>query len=127
MKWNDRFPINKIFYDEWNASSWTQQAIANGLPMQAFSQTLGSFNRPTKALEVMIRNQQCVIHATPLLRWAFGNCELKFDSYGNTKPVKAQDNPTKKIDPVIALTESLAAYLFEQLFSGSEVVELEYS
>jgi len=128
MEINNHFPICKIFYDEWNATTWTQQAVANfgDNILQSFSQTLGSFNRGTKALEVQVRNQQCIIHATPLIRWCFSNCELKFDSYSNCKPVKAGDNPVKKIDPVIAMIEALSAHLFEQLFNNTEVVSLEF-
>lgn len=45
--------------------------------------------------------------------------------YGNCKPVKANGQITRKIDPVIAMLEALAGYLFEQLFGATEMLTLE--
>ena len=56
MQFNERFPIVKIHYDEWNATSWTQAAVAQGLNLVPMSQTLGSFNRPSKSLEIFMKN-----------------------------------------------------------------------
>jgi phage terminase large subunit-like protein len=66
-----------------------------------------------------------LIDGNPLVKWAFQNCELKTDSYGNVKPVKANGQVSRKIDPVIAMLEALAGFLFEQLFGASEIVALE--
>lgn len=89
-------------------------------------QSLGSFNRGTKTLEIQVNNEQCLIDSNPLVRFFFNNCELKFDTFGNCKPVKANNQVSKKIDGVIAMIQALSGYLFEQLFSGSmEVISLD--
>jgi len=61
-----------------------------------------------------------------LLSWAFQNVELKMDAYGNVKPMKANGQIAKKIDPVIALIEALSAHLFEELFNNVEMITLNY-
>lgn len=125
VKFNESYPIMKIHYDEWNATSWTQAAIAQGLNLVPMSQTLGSFNRPTKACEIFLKNGSLILDASPLVNWAFQNCELKTDSYGNVKPVKANNQISRKIDPVIAMLEALAGYLFEELFTNTTILSLE--
>jgi phage terminase large subunit-like protein len=125
LEFNNNHPIMKFHYDEWNATSFTQAAVAAGLNMIPMSQSLGSFNRPTKAMEIMMKNHEIVIDGNPLISWAFQNCELKLDMYGNCKPVKANGQITRKIDPIIAMLEALAGYLFEQLFGTTEMLTLE--
>lgn len=69
--------------------------IVNGIGkhggIEPMAQSLGSFNRSTKTLEILINNEQCLIDSNQLVRFYFNNCELKFDSFGNCKPVKAND------------------------------------
>lgn len=90
------------------------------------SQSLGSFNRGTKHMEISVNNEQCLIDSNALVRFFFNNCELKFDSFGNCKPVKANDQVNRKIDGVIAMIQAVSGYLFEQLFSGNmEVISLD--
>ena len=90
------------------------------------SQSLGSFNRGTKHIEICVKNKQCLIHSNSLVRFFFNNCELKFDHFGNCKPDKANDQQDRKIDGIIAMIEAVSAYLFEQLFAGSmEVISLD--
>ena len=48
------------------------------------------------------------------------------DAYGNVKPMKANGQIAKKIDPVIALIEALSAHLFEELFNNVEMISLKY-
>jgi phage terminase large subunit-like protein len=93
--------------------------------MVPMGQSLGSFNRCTKSCEIFIKNGSLLIDGTPLIKWAFQNCELKTDAYGNVKPVKANGQISKKIDPVIALLEALGAFLFEQLFGNMEMISLD--
>lgn len=89
LEFNNLFPIQKVHYDEWNATSFTQAAVAQGLNMVPMGQSLGSFNRCTKSCEIFIKNGSLLIDGNPLIKWAFQNCELKTDAYGNVKPVKA--------------------------------------
>lgn len=120
-----KYPINKFFFDEWNSSSFIQNLLAiNIIPsVEPMSQSIGSFSRPTKAFEVMVYNEQLLIDSNPLVRYCFDCVSLKYDSFGNVKPMKDTGNSgaqanTKKIDIVIAMLEALAAHLYEELFQG---------
>lgn len=69
-------------------------------------------------MEVFMKNGLLKIDGNAMISWYFNNVELKMDSYGNVKPVKANGQITKKIDGIIAAIEALSAPLFEQLFQG---------
>lgn len=109
-------PIVKVHYDEWNSVALVQQAVAQGLNMVPMSQSLGSFNRGSKSLEIFMNNDQIIIDDNPVTRWCFTNATLKLDMYGNMKPIKPA--PSKKIDSLIAAIEAMSGYLFEQLYTG---------
>ena len=105
--------IQKISYDAWQAAMFVKNAMAEGLPMEAFGQGLGNFNRPTKAFEILLRNDKIIIDKNIAVKWCFNNCELKLDHMENAKPVKAGEDPNKKIDIVIAMLEALGGYLLD--------------
>ncbi len=125
MHFNDNYPITKFMYDPWMATSFVQQAVAQGLTMQPMSQSVGSFSRSTKSFEVSSKHGQIIIDGNSLISWAFQNAELKTDSYGNIKPIKAGNMLTKKIDPVIAILTAMSGYLFEELAGSMELITLE--
>jgi len=125
---NNDYPIVRFMYDEWNATSFIQNLSAMNIiqVVEPMSQSLGSFNRGTKHIEISVNNEQCLIDSNPLVRFFFNNCELKYDSFGNCKPVKANGMINKKIDGIIAMIQAVSGYLFEQLFSGNmEVINLD--
>lgn len=105
--------LTSVAYDSWNATQWAVNATNYGLPLQPYSQALGSFNRPTKEFERLLLQGKLVIDANPIIRWAAANCELKIDLNGNQKPIKAGGVKSKKIDPIIAMLQALGAYLIE--------------
>lgn len=120
---NQVTPIVKLHYDEWNSVALVQQAVSQGLNMVPMSQSLGSFNRGSKSLEIFMNNEKIIIDDNPVTRWCFTNATLKTDIYGNIKPIKPATS--KKIDSLIASIEALSAILFEQLFGSSEILTLE--
>ena len=124
---SNRFGISKLLYDEWNATSFIQRLQALNITVcEPMSQSLGSYNRGTKTMEILVQNQQCLINSNQLVRFYFANTELKIDAYSNVKPIKACDQVSRKIDGVIAMITALSGYLFEKLFAGSmEIISLE--
>ena len=48
----------------------------------------------------------------------FGNCALKEDNNGNTKPVKINKQSSKKIDGVAAMSNALGAYLTTEHYNN---------
>lgn len=109
LKANEKVYIRSIAYDSYNATQWAISATDQGLPLEPFSQSLGSFNKPTKELERLIRSGKVVIDNNEITRFCFANVVLKFDYCDNIKPTKATNQ--NKIDGVIAMIQALGAYL----------------
>lgn len=107
--WYDKLDVQGIFYDSWNSTQLVNDLINEGLPMQAYSQSIGNFNRPTKEIERLILSEKVVIDDNPINRFCFDNVELKVDINGNCKPTC--DHTSKKIDGVISMLNALGGYL----------------
>lgn len=117
LELNSKLQIIDYGYDTYNATSWAISAEQQGLPLCAYSQTLGSFNRPTKFFEMLVRSGKCIIDKNIVTDWCFSNCELSFDHLENCKPVKANGEKSNKIDCIIAMLESLGCYLNSRYFA----------
>lgn len=117
MKLDQKLYILKIGYDSWNATQFVINATNAGLPMEPVSQSIGNFNRPTKELERIIMSGNAVIDKNPITRFCFKNVTMKFDSSGNAKPNK--ENNDKKIDGVISKIEALGVYLLTPKYSNT--------
>ena len=82
-------PIDKIATDTWNARDIMITLGDMGFDVVPFSQSIGHFNSPTKSMERLIRDGQCVIDKSQCVLWQFGNVELRMDGNGNVKPDKS--------------------------------------
>lgn len=121
MEINKVLNIDKISYDSWNATQFVIKCVEEGLPMQPYSQTLGSFNKPTKELERLILQKNVIIDNNRITRWCFSNCVIKSDHNDNIKPVKGE-NYNQKIDGVIAMIMSLGGILDNDVYNTSITV-----
>lgn len=101
-------PVDRIFYDKYNATDWAIRCSDQGLNLEPYSQTIGNFNAPTRAFERLMLGGQVVIDDNPMIRFCLRNVVLRMDVNGNVKPLK--DSDRKKIDGVIAALQALAAY-----------------
>lgn len=109
MYWYDNLDVTGVFYDSWNATTLVNNLINNGLPMQSFSQSIGSMNRPTKEMERLILSEKVVIDNNPITRFCFDNVVLKVDLNGNAKPCPQHDK--NKVDGVFSMLNALGGYL----------------
>ena len=109
MYWYDNLDVQGVFYDSWNATTLVNNLTNAGLPMQAFSQSIGSMNRPTKELERLILSEKVIIDNNPITRFCFDNVELKVDLNGNSKPCPQHDK--NKVDGVFSMLNALGGYL----------------
>lgn len=116
LKQSDILEFVDIAYDRYNANQYAIHAEDEGLPMIIYSQTLGSFNEPTRLFEALVLSGKCVIDANPAVLWCFGNVEIAEDRNFNKKPVKCDGDRTKKIDPVISMLEALGCYVHSNRF-----------
>lgn len=115
---NATVPIDKIAYDSWQSTSFIITLTEHGFNCEPYSQTIGSMNRPTKHMEMIVRSGKAVFDNNPITKWMFGNCELKEDNNGNTKPVKINKQSSKKIDGVAAMSNALGAYLTTEHYNN---------
>lgn len=123
LYWYNQFDVLGIFYDSWNATTLVNNLINAGLPMQAFSQSIGHFSRPTKEAERLILSGIATIDNNPITRFCFDNVELKVDLNGNAKPWG--DHNSRKIDGVISMLTALGGYL-DQVYGVQEAFVLPY-
>lgn len=109
LRISEKIPIERISYDQWNATEWAIRATELGLPLIPYSQAIGNFNKPTKALERAIKQGNCIIDNNEVTRWCFSNVILKRDWNENIKPTKAELQ--QKIDGVISMIMALGGLL----------------
>ena len=117
----ERYTIGGVFYDSYNATSWAIDCTAKGLPLIPFSQSLFSYNRPTKEFERLVKMGNCRIDNNILTRFCFDNVELKFDHNENCKPVKKgfAKGGSAKVDGVLSMLTALGGYLEQPKFDTS--------
>ena len=126
MKNTNNLYLLGVYYDQWNSTQFAINAEQEGLPMNPYSQSIGNFNKPTKFLEMLIKSNRCIIDRNVCVKWCFGNVELKFDHNDNCKPMKAQNDKNRKIDPVISMCEALGGYLDNTNYSDGEVLSVKF-
>lgn len=115
-----------VAFDQWNATQYAINATEEGLPLVPYSQAVGNFNKPTKYLEMLIRQGRVIIDNNPIVRWCFGNVSLKIDANENCKPTKANNDRARKIDPVISMIQALGGYLDKNKYSDGEVLSVNF-
>ena len=102
----DRFNIQEICFDRWNATQLTQNLEADfGFTMIQFGQGFASMSAPTKELEKLILEQKIAHDGNPVLRWNADNITIRSDPAGNIKIDKAKSS--EKVDGMVALVMAL--------------------
>ena len=111
-------PIYLISYDQWNSTQMIINATNFGFNCQPFSQSLSSFNRPTKEFERGMLSGNVVMDQNECVRWAFRNVLIKTDAHENQQIIKATN--MSKIDPAVSMMMALGGYLTNMMpiFSG---------
>lgn len=120
----ENFDVQGVFFDSWNAQQLVNNLINEGLPMSAYSQSIGNFNRPTREIERLLLSDMVKIDKNPITRWCFDNVELKVDINSNAKPMG--DHEKRKIDGVISMLNALGGYL-SIVYGNQEAFVLPYN
>ncbi len=97
----ERYHIQEIAIDRWNATQLASQLDGDGFEVVAFGQGYASMNWPTKKLEELVLGQKLAHGGHPVLRWMAGNVSIEKDAADNWKPSKKKS--TERIDGIVAL------------------------
>lgn len=102
----ERFDIQEVAYDPWNAMGLIPGLIADGAECVAVRQTYSGLSSACKRFEEIVISQSIRDGGNPIMRWMVGNVSVKEDADGNIRPVR--DKSPNKIDGVVALLTALA-------------------
>jgi phage terminase large subunit-like protein len=120
LEMRDRYNIREIGYDPWNAYDVEPTLTDSGITMAEIRQGFKSMSPPMKELEALLLGKHVNHGNNPILRWMFGNLEVKADENDNIRPVKGTDKK-KRIDGIVAIINAMArAILHEDTSSAYE-------
>jgi phage terminase large subunit-like protein len=125
LEQHERYAIQEIAADRWNASQIITDLAGDGLNITAFGQGFASMSGPSKELEKLILARKFRHGANPVLRWMAGNVAVIRDAAENIKPVK--DKSTGRIDGIVASIMALGraiAGVGTQWFNESNALEI---
>lgn len=123
MEINSICPIEKVSYDQWNATQLIIKLQEVGLPVKPFSQSISSMNRPTKELERNLLSNNVILDNNRITRFCFQNAVAKLDYNDNVKIIK--ESYQQKIDGVISCIMALGGVLEDTPFYG-EITSLSF-
>lgn len=102
----DIYEILEIGFDPWNAQQTATELMDEGLTMVEVRQGYKSMSPAMKDLEALLHSQRLAHGGHPILRWNFGNLEVKVDENDNIRPVKGK--ATDRIDGFVAMINAFA-------------------
>lgn len=97
----ERFDLQMIGYDSWNAKQLVQKLRAAEVPMQEFIQGPKSFHPAMQALELAYTDGNLNHGNDPVMNWCASNLIARTDQNMNTAPDKKK--APEKIDDIVAL------------------------
>jgi phage terminase large subunit-like protein len=97
---NERYHIQEIAIDRWNAAQITTQLQGDGFTVEQFGQGYASMSPAAKEFEKLVIEGALQHGGNPVLRWMAANVAIEQDAAGNIKPSKAKS--TERIDGIVA-------------------------
>lgn len=105
----ERFQIQAIGYDPWNAEAVRQQLEADGLVMVKIAQTFSGLAEPTKRMGELVLSHQLEHDGHAVLRWMASNMVVRQEPGGAVRPDKAR--AAERIDGIVAAIIALGVAL----------------
>ncbi len=96
----DRFDIQDIAIDPWNATQLALQLQGDGFEVVTFGQGFKDMTAPTKEFEKLVVSGHLRHGGHPILRWMASHVAVETDAAGNLKPSKKKS--TERIDGIVA-------------------------
>lgn len=113
----DKYDIQEIAADRWNASQLISQLGGDGFKIVEHGQGYASMSAPSKEFERLVVGGELVHFGDPVLRWMASNVTLEQDASGNIKPTKAKS--TGRIDGIVAAVMGAGRALTAQPIGGA--------
>lgn len=107
LEWTEKFDVEGIGYDPWNAKQLAQRMQNQGLPMREVRQTVMNLSEPTKELDAVMRARRIRHDGNEVLSWALSCVIGRYDEKGNVFPKKDR-NSDDKIDAAMASIIAMA-------------------
>jgi len=101
----DKYEILEIGYDPWNAQQTATELTDEGLEMVEVRQGYKSMSPPMRELEALLHGKRMNVGLNPVMRWMFGNLEVRIDENDNIRPIKGKS--TERIDGIVALINAM--------------------
>jgi phage terminase large subunit-like protein len=118
-----RFHIQELAIDPWNATQLSLQLQGDGFEVIQFGQGFKEMTAPTKEFEKLVISRKIRHGGNPVLRWMAGNVSAETDAAGNLKPSKKKSN--ERIDGIVAAIMAMGRALLHggiQTYSGSGIL-----
>ena len=109
----ERFDIQKIAFDRYNATEIIRDLLDDGFEMIKFGQGTSSMSAPSKDLERMVNGHRLNHGNHPVLAWNARNATTEENPAGDIKPVKMKGR--NKIDGIVALIMALGLSIAEPI------------
>jgi phage terminase large subunit-like protein len=106
--------LRNVAVDPWNATGFTQQLMADGVPVVEVRQGYQSLSAPAKLFEALVMDGLLRHDGNPCMAWCVENTELARDSNGNIRPVRPKARH-KRIDGMAALVTGLSQLMVQPL------------
>lgn len=96
----DRFAVQDVGFDPWNATQIATQLSDDGFQMVEMRQGPRTMGEPSKELEALILSKRFNHGGNAVLKWCASNVTIRTDANGNYMPDKGKS--TERIDGVVA-------------------------
>lgn len=116
---SDKYRIEKVAYDPWNATEFAQNLQEDGLEVVKFQQSISNFNEPCVKLEQLLVGKRIVHAGHRVLAWMAGNVAIHEDGRGYKMPSRKKS--TEKIDGIAALLMGLGEAILEPATSDGGI------
>lgn len=113
------FDVWAVGYDPYQSGGVVSIMEDYGSNMVEYRNTVAKMSEPMKYLQALMKERRIHFTGNPVTRWMFSNVVAHEDEKQNIFPKKPKDQPTRKIDGVVALIMALGCALAE----GSEILE----
>jgi phage terminase large subunit-like protein len=119
----ERYQLEQVAYDRWNATQLVTQLTDDGIDMVPFGQGFASMAAPTKSFEAKVVGRTLAHGGHPVLRWMAQNVSIRLDPAGNMKPDKSTSG--EKIDGIVAAIMAIGIAELQASDSTSSVYDHE--